>query len=130
MLADGQTIALTGSGSRLGFLGSTSRGPITGDGTLHYEDGTTSEYTVTLDDYFNPPRSGNEVVSTMSYINTTNPARADDGVGGRRTEEVYVFSVAVPLQQGKALAGVTLPDVADTVDGGRPGFHVFALGVG
>ena len=130
VLAAGQTIALGGAGSRLGLLGSTSRGPITGGGTLHHEDGTTSEYTVTLDDYFNPPQSGNEVVSTMSYINTTNPARADDGVGGRRTEEVYVFYVAVPVQEGKALAGVTLPDVADNVDGGRPGFHVFALGVG
>jgi hypothetical protein len=32
--------------------------------------------------------------------------------------------------EGKAVAGVTLPDVDDTVEGGRPAFHVFGLGVG
>lgn len=132
VLAAGQTIVLSGAGAVLGFLGSTSRGPITRAATLHYEDGSSAEVSLTLDDYFNParPGSGNEAVATMPYINTTNPARADNGIGGRRTEEVYVFYAPVPVEPGKRVAGVTLPAVDSTVEGGRPAMHIFAVGIG
>jgi hypothetical protein len=131
-LAAGQTIVLEGGGRVLGVLGATSRGPLTRTGTLHFGDGTSQDVSLTLADYFNPaaPGSGNEAIATLPYINTTNPAKADNGVGGHRTEEVYVFYVAVPLPEGKALAGVTLPNVGDSVAGGAPAMHVFGLGVG
>jgi hypothetical protein len=35
----------------------------------------------------------------------------------------------VPLPAGRELAGVTLPKVGDSVKGGPPAMHVFALGV-
>jgi beta-galactosidase len=129
VLAAGQTITLTGTGPRLSFLGAASRGPITGTGTVHFADGTTAPYTVKLSDYFYPPTVGDRIVSTMAYINTSNPAKADNGVGGRRTEEVYVFHASAKIPSGDVI-GVTLPDVGADVAGGRPGFHIFAMKIG
>lgn len=128
VLANGQTIALSGAGSTLGFLGATSRGPITGTGTIHYEDGSSGSFRLTLDDYFNPP-DANQAVAVMPYLNANN-ARGDGGVPGRRTHTVYVFYAGVPVEAGKPVAGVTLPRVGPNVDGGRAAMHVFAIGVG
>jgi hypothetical protein len=126
VLADAQNIELSGTGSHVGFLGCTSRGPLTKSGLVYYEDGSTSDFTITVDDYFNPP-TVNDVVATMPYINS-------QGIGGRvrgqRKQTVHVFYTSAPVEPGKRVVGVELPKVDDTVQGGRPAMHIFAIGLG
>jgi beta-galactosidase len=128
VLADGQTLELSGAGSRLAFLGCTSRGPLTKTGTVHYQDGTSASFSLTLDDYFSPPPGAeNDTIAKMPYLNS-------QGIGGRvrgqRVHDTFAFYAAVPLADGKAVAGVTLPTVGDTVQGGPSAMHVFAIAVG
>jgi beta-glucosidase len=41
-----------------------------------------------------------------------------------------VYYVGVPLQQGKAVAYVTLPDVSQGVATGETAMHIFAAAIG
>src|ERR1700683_4725690 len=53
VLADGQTIPVTGSGSTLGGIGAAAYGDASGTFTVGYADGTTSLATVTFGDWIN-----------------------------------------------------------------------------
>jgi beta-galactosidase len=128
VLANGQTIAVSGSGARLAFLGATSRGPITKNGVVHYEDGTTAIYGLTLDDYFNAP-SANLQAIRMPYMNANN-TKADNGSGGHRTHNTYVFYAEIPVRPDVRVVGVTLPSVASSVEGGVPAMHIVDIAVG
>ena len=130
-VADGQTVLLSGTGSRLAFVGAGSPSDEGGTGTVYYGDGSTSTFTVTLDNYFYPPdTAGNDVLATMPYVNDSNPA-SNGGVAGRRDHTVYVYYAAVPITAGKAVRAVSLPTGGSIPTGGRiTGMHIFALGVG
>jgi beta-galactosidase len=131
VVAQGQTILLSGSGTTLGFLGAGSPGDESGSGTVFYTDGSTSSFTITLDNYFDAPDTGNDVIATLPYINDTNPATAG-GTAGKRNQTVYVFCTSAPITPGKTVQAVALP-AGGTIPagGGRiSGMHIFALGIG
>ncbi|MBO0889799.1 MAG: hypothetical protein J2P14_02715 [Acidothermales bacterium] len=131
VVANGETVLVAGSGSTLGFLGASSPSDIGGTGTVHYADGSTSSFSVTLDNYFNPPDSpGNDTIATMPYLNDSNPA-SNGGNVGRRDHAAYVFYVQAPITPGKTVRAVTLPTGGSNPASGRiTGMHVFAVGVG
>ncbi len=131
VVAQGQTILLSGSGTTLGFLGAGSPGDESGTGTVYYTDGSTSSFTITLDNYFDKPGTGNDIIATLPYINDSNPATAG-GTGGKRNQTVYVFCTSAAITAGKTVRAVTLP-AGGTIPaaGGRiAGIHVVALGAG
>ena len=131
VVAQGQTVLVSGSGTTLGFLGAGSPADASGSGTVHYTDGSTSNFTVTLDNYFNKPHSGNDIIATLPYLNDSNPATAG-GTAGRRDQTVYVFYASAAITAGKTVQAVTLPSGGIVpADGGRiNGMHIFALGIG
>jgi beta-glucosidase len=130
VLANGQTVLLAGSpaDTQLKVLGASSGADESGTGTIQYTDGTIQPYTLTLENWFNPPNtSSNTAIAATPYINDSTGS-GNQGVVGQRNHQVYVFAVSIPLQLGKTVSSVTLPMVA-TLPGVYP-MHVFALGLG
>jgi beta-galactosidase len=122
VIAMGQTIAVSGTGSRLGFLGASSPNAVIGTGTVHYADGTASEYSFRLDDYWYAPGAENDPVAAVPYLNT---------VTGRYDHTAYVFYASVPVAPGREISAVTLPpNGANPPTGRRQGMHIFAVAVG
>jgi hypothetical protein len=66
-VAQGQSIALSGTGTSLGFLVSSSFGPALGTGTLTYTDGSTQSYTLASPDWWAtaPPSGGAVAVNSQ-----------------------------------------------------------------
>jgi hypothetical protein len=123
VIAMGQTIAVRGAGSRLGFLGATSPNTVIGTGVVHYADGTASEYSFRLDDYWYAPGAENDAVVTLPYVNRAG--------SGRYEHDVYVFYASVPVIPGREVSAVTLPpNGANPPVGRTQGMHIFALAVG
>lgn len=120
VLANGQVIDLSGSGSSLGLL-LTSVYPTQSTGTIVYTDGTSQQFTVNLPNW-DAPRPGDAVVFTTAYRNR--PDNTQD------TDKVSVFFVGVPLAAGKAVKQVILPAVGDTVGVGVPSLHVWSAAIG
>jgi hypothetical protein len=126
VVAMGQTILLSGSGTTLGFIGAGTPGDASGSGTVYYTDGRTSSFQVTLADYLDASGPENDVIASLPYLNATKPAAA-----GKREETIYVFYAAVPITSGKTVQGVTLPSGGSIpVSGPISGLHIFALGIG
>jgi RHS repeat-associated protein len=116
--AQGQTIALAApvNGGVLGFLGAATHGPATGTGTITYGDGSTQPYTLTLSDWTlggggQAVAAGTSIAATMTYRDTSG--------GQADASKAYLFAASVPLQAGKAVASVTLPN--------QSSLHLFAL---
>jgi hypothetical protein len=115
VLAMGQTIAFSGSGAQLGFLGASTDGTVLGTGTVHYTDGSSSDYTFTLDNFWNVPGIENTAVATLN----------------QRSHTVYVFFASVPIVPGRRIRAVTLPpDGSHGKDVDTYGMHIFALAAG
>ncbi|HEY2521453.1 MAG TPA: glycoside hydrolase family 2 TIM barrel-domain containing protein [Streptosporangiaceae bacterium] len=131
VVAQGQTVLVSGSGTTLGLLGAGSPANASGSGTVHYTDGSTSNFTVTLDNYFNKPGTGNDIIATLPYLNDSDPATAG-GTAGQRDQTVYVFYAPAAITAGKTVQAVTLPSSGIVPAGGGRinGMHVFALGIG
>ncbi|HEY7047193.1 MAG TPA: glycoside hydrolase family 2 TIM barrel-domain containing protein [Jatrophihabitantaceae bacterium] len=130
VVAQAQTLLVPGSGRRLAIVGTGSTGGAGGLGTVYYADGTTSAYTVTLDNFLNPPITANDILAEMPYINDSNAA-SNGGVAGRRDQTAYVFATSVDITAGKQVVAITLPAGGVNPSSGRVvGMHVFALGVG
>jgi beta-galactosidase len=131
IVAQGQTILLSGSGTTLGVLGAGSPSNVSGSGTVYYTDGTTSSFSITLDNYFNAP-VGNDAIATLPYVNDTNPATAGNGgKPGQRKHTVYIFYTSAPLRAGKTVQAITLPKGGNIPASGRiSGMHIFALAIG
>jgi beta-galactosidase len=133
VVAQGQTILLSGSGTTLGFLGAgsgTRPGGAKGTGTVYYTDGSTSSFTITLADYSGAPGAGNDVIATLPYINDSRPVTAG-GAAGKRSQTARVFYTCAAITPGKTVQAVTLP-AGGAIPAGGPisGLHIFALGVG
>jgi beta-galactosidase len=131
VVAEGQTILLSGSGTTLGILGAGSPSAESGPGTVYYTDGSTSTFSVTLDNYFDAS-TGNDTIATLPYCNDSNAVTAgDNGAAGQREQTVYVFYTSAPLTAGKPVQAVTLPTGGTVPASGRiSGIHVFALAIG
>jgi beta-glucosidase len=112
--ADGQVIAVSGSGSTLAFLGASTTGTHGGTGTVYYTDGSSEPFTLSFSDWWNPA-PGDQVVATAAYINAPT---------GRYDHTGSIYYAAVPLQAGKTVDAVALPATGTSPS---PGLHVFAM---
>jgi alpha-L-fucosidase 2 len=120
-LAAGQPVQLAGTGSTLGFLLAGSYGPVSGTGTVLYSDGTRQPFTLTAPDWYSTSATG-DVAITTGYRNRPGNTQ--------QTHSIKVFYAGVPLQAGKAVSAVVLPNVGTTVASGTPLMHVFAMALG
>src|ERR1700729_1906116 len=107
VVADGQTIALAGTGSVLGVIGASAYGSTTGTATV-----TLAAWVDTN------AASGTDLLATTAGWNP----------GG--TTPVILSYAAIPLTAGKRVTSVTLPTVSSGVGKNVPAMHVFSLTIG
>jgi beta-glucosidase-like glycosyl hydrolase len=120
-VAGGQTIAISGSGNTLGLIGAGDYGSSTGTATVTYTDGTTSSSTVAFADWWSNAATGGDIVTSVPYINTSS---------GRENQQVSLYYAAIPLQPGKTVRYLTLPDVSDGAVAGTAAMHIFTAAIG
>ncbi|MGH9068765.1 MAG: fibronectin type III-like domain-contianing protein, partial [Acidimicrobiales bacterium] len=122
VIAEGQTIELSGSGTKLALLGSSNNGTGTGTLTVHYSDGTSQPATISVADWYaNSAATGESLVTSTSHWNTAS---------GPSGHAVSVYSNVIPLQPNKTVQSITLPDVSSGVGNSVNAMHVFAVGIG
>jgi beta-glucosidase len=122
IVASGQTVPFTGTGTSLGFLGTADYGNASGTGLITYTDGTSQTYSLSFSDWWNnSPAPGSDILATTDYFNNG---------GGKVQQRVSVYGATVPLQAGKTIAYLTLPDVGPNADSGQVALHLFAIAVG
>jgi beta-glucosidase len=123
VIADGQIIDLSGSGTELGFLGASGFGSASGSGTITYTDGTTQSYSLSMADWYNnAPTSGGQIATTTTSWNYTSTTQTPHAVS--------IYYTSVPLASGKTVASVTLPTVSSGAGDNVNAMHIFAMGVG
>jgi beta-glucosidase-like glycosyl hydrolase len=120
-VAGGQTIAISGSGHSLGLIGAGDYGSSTGTATVTYTDGTTESDTVTFADWWANAANGGDIVTSVPYINTGT---------GRENQQVSLYYAAIPLQAGKTVRYLTLPDISDGAVAGTAAMHIFTVAIG
>jgi predicted alpha-1,2-mannosidase len=119
VITNGQTVSVSGSGPTLGFLGTAVNGVFTGGGTIYYTDGSTQSYTISYVNWTSgSPPAGDTLIAKTPYLNTPT---------GQLTRERYLYGAFVPLEAGKTVAAVQLPEAAGS---GDTGIHIFAIAVG
>src|SRR6185437_14804165 len=117
VVADGQTVAVTGTGTTLGVIGASAFGSTTGTFTVTYADGTTSTATATFADWIDTaPAAGTDLLATTAGWNP----------GG--TIPVSLSYAAIPLSGDPV--SVTLPTIDTGVGKNTPSMHIFDLIVG
>jgi hypothetical protein len=122
-VAGGQIIDLSGAGTTLGVLGAGDYGTASGTGTITYTDGSTQQFNLTFSDWWaNTAPPGGDIVATVPYINTQTGQLNQGGVS--------VYYVGIPLQQGKTVKSVTLPNLGLGVAAGETAMHIFAMTIG
>jgi glucan 1,4-alpha-glucosidase len=119
VVADGQAVAVTGSGTTLGVVGASAFGDTSGTITVSYSDGSSSSKTVSF---------GNWIDSTA--VAGTDTLATTGGWNSGGTIPVRLFYAAVPLAAGKRVVSVTLPAVGATAGDNVPSMHIFSLTVG
>jgi hypothetical protein len=122
VVAAGQTIDISGSGASLGLLDTAAYGPAAGTGTISYSDGTTQSFTLSVPNWYKAASTGSNAVIVAPYRNR--PSNTQD------QNVVNIFEQSVPLQPGKQVVAVTLPDISNGVVSGSPSLHVFAIAIG
>jgi beta-glucosidase len=120
-VAGGQTIAISGSGHTLGLIGTGDYGNTSGTATVTYTDGTTESHTVSFADWWANAATGGDIVTTVPYINTSS---------GRQDQRVSLYYAAIPLQTGKTVKYLTLPDISDGAVAGTAAMHIFTVAIG
>ncbi|GIM94495.1 beta-glucosidase [Paractinoplanes toevensis] len=122
VVAGGQTIELTGSGTTLGLVGTGVSGTASGPATITYTDGTTQPFTLTFADWYaNAPAAGGDIVTSLAYHNTAS---------GRRDRKVSLYFTSVPLDPAKTVRYLTLPDISQGVTASQTSMHLFATAIG
>lgn len=123
VVADGQTVLLSGSGTDLGFLGAGAFGEANGTGTITYTDGSTQQFSIALNDWYNNAAiPGDQVADTTTTWNFSSSTQTD--------HPVSIYFASVPLEAGKTVASVTLPTVSASVGSGVNALHIFAMAIG
>jgi predicted alpha-1,2-mannosidase len=122
-MPDGQTVTVNAAAGTqtLAFLGSATNGPVSGPVTLNYSDGTSSTFWLGLSDWTlnggsSTPSYGNTVAAATTYRNCP-------GCTGGQTVGTDVFYTAIPVNAGKTLTSVILPN--GTSNGNE---HIFSIG--
>ncbi|MGW8552552.1 SGNH/GDSL hydrolase family protein [Streptomyces tubercidicus] len=114
VVADGQTVAVSGRGEALTFLVAGTGGTAAGTGTVRYRDGSRSSYELTAPDWRSGPLSTKAVA--LPHLN---------GPGGPSAGPARLYAVTVPLRTGREVASVVLP----RADAAAGALHVFAAAV-
>lgn len=123
-MAEGQTISLSGSGGRLGFLAAANNAPESGTGTVYYTDGSSQSFRLDVGNFWFPSgNSGNPPNTQVAVVNYANFLTGSSG------HTVYLFEQDVPLAAGKTVTAVTLPSLGN-VAGDNPALHIFAMTIG
>ncbi|MBW6439034.1 glycoside hydrolase family 3 C-terminal domain-containing protein [Actinoplanes hulinensis] len=122
VVAGGQTIALQGSGTRLGLIGTGVSGTPSGPATVTYTDGTTQTFTLTFTDWYaNRPAEGGSIVTSLPYHNTaSNP----------RVRKVSLYYTSTALDSAKTVRYLTLPTISQGVTAAQASMHIFATAIG
>jgi hypothetical protein len=120
-VAGGQTIAISGSGHTLGLIGAGDYGSPSGTATVTYTDGTTESHSVSFADWWANAATGGDILTTLPYLNNSN---------GRLDQRVSLYYAPIPLQPGKTVKYVTLPDVSDGAQMGTAAMHIFTMAIG
>jgi len=121
VVAAGQTIDVSGSGSTLGFLGTSTWGASSGTGTITYTDGTTQQYTIGFGDWANgTPPTGDDVAIRAPYGNQP---------GNQTAWQTTIDYASVTLDPTKTVKWVTLPQGNPNPQGGIPALHVFGMSI-
>ncbi|HEX6445687.1 MAG TPA: glycoside hydrolase family 3 C-terminal domain-containing protein [Streptosporangiales bacterium] len=115
--ANGQVVALSGTGGKLGLLGAGTNGTQGGTGTVYYADGSTQSFTVSLPDWWDAAGDGH-VVTTVPYQNAPT---------GRYDHAASLHYASVPLRAGSPVVAIALPATGSSPG---PGMHVFAAAIG
>jgi beta-glucosidase len=123
-MAEGQTIAISGSGASLGFLAAANNSAESGTGTIYYTDGTTQSFTLNVGNFWYPSgEDGNPDNVQVAGVDYANYPTGSSG------HEVYVFEQSVPLAAGKTVEAVTLPSLGSAA-GYNAALHIFAMAIG
>ena len=121
VVAAGQTIDVSGSGSTLGFLGTSEWGPSTGTGTVTYTDGTTQPFTIGFGDWANgTPPTGGDVAIRAPYGNQP---------GNATSWQATIDYFPVALDPAKTVQSITLPPGNPNPQGGIPALHIFGISI-
>jgi beta-glucosidase len=122
VVAGGQTVPLTGSGSTLGLLGTGDYGTASGTATITYTDGTSQTFPLGFADWWaNTPTPGDDILTSTPYIN--NPT-------GHQNQRVSIYYASLPLAAGKTPQYLTLPDVSHGAVSGQTAMHIFSVAIG
>ena len=122
VVAGGQSLKLSGTGTSLGFLATATYGPATGTGSVTYTDGSTQQFTLSVPDWFANPPSGSDPAITMTYRNRSGNTQ--------QVHAINVFLVKIALQPGKTPGGLMLPNVSGSPVSGVPSMHIFGIALG
>ncbi|MBR7834702.1 glycoside hydrolase family 3 C-terminal domain-containing protein [Actinospica durhamensis] len=121
VVAAGQTIDVSGSGSTLGFLGTSAWGAISGTGTVTYTDGTTQPFTIGFGDWANgTPPTGDDIAIRAPYGNQP---------GNQTSWQTTIEYAPVQLDPSKTVQSITLPPGNPQPSGGIPSMHIFAMSI-
>ncbi len=102
LVAAGQTVELSGTGTDLGFLGSSQNGTATGTVAVNYADGTSQSFNLNIADWYaNGPAVGDTLLTTTSSWNFQTNSLGP--------HPVSVYFASVPLRPGKRVTSVTVP---------------------
>ncbi|MBB2947289.1 beta-glucosidase-like glycosyl hydrolase [Actinoplanes lutulentus] len=122
VVAGGQTIALQGSGTKLGLIGAGVSGTASGPATVTYTDGTTQSFTLAFTDWYaNNPAPGGAIVTSLAYHNT---------VSNPRVRKVSLYSTSTALDPAKTVRYLTLPNISQGVSAAQTSMHIFATAIG
>ncbi|WP_194898797.1 glycoside hydrolase family 3 C-terminal domain-containing protein [Catenulispora pinisilvae] len=120
IVANGQTVPVSGAGSTLGILGTADNGTAGGTGTIVYADGTSQPFSLTFGDWWASAAPGTDIAATTPYINATT---------GKMNQAVNLYYQGIPLAAGKTVQYLVLPTVSATASKGASAMHVFAMAV-
>lgn len=99
------------------FVGQNPQGFCAPSGTITYDDGSTSQYYLTVPDWINGPSS----LAALTLPDEVTPSGQNTGV----SPKIYAFSV--PLSPGESIKSVTLPDVGVQTNNGVDALHIFGM---
>ena len=125
IVGSGQAVPVSGSGHTLGFLGASNNGTGSGTGTIVYSDGTTQPFALGFADWWSGSAiGGTSIAATTPYLNS-------GANSSKQTQTVHVYYAGVPLNPGKTVRYVVLPDVTANGQAAQvTALHVFAIGIG
>ncbi|HEU5429000.1 MAG TPA: glycoside hydrolase family 3 C-terminal domain-containing protein [Actinocrinis sp.] len=121
IVAEGQTVPVSGTGSTLGIIGTADYGAASGTAVITYTDGTSQSFSLAFNDWWsNSPTNGGDILATFPYLNNAN---------GALHNQVSLYTDTVSLAPGKTIKYLTLPNVGAALIN-QTAMHIFAIAVG